>query len=397
MALIGASVEDLRRLSSLMAQSADRLSTSVLEPVSRLMDANIWLGQDSVRFHQEWQSSLAPRMRSLAGELDRLAGVITQQADEQEQASAASGTTLATPSAQHRKPPDFDSSTPASAEQIKEIALRMRVLKSQHADAHFPQAYAAAEAWATELGSGNPTSAQVEAFRRYCFLMAIAHINRSGVEEAATIACDSLESADNAKLEAVISGISLGMGVKDGWASTPGQGAIPVPSGSDVLEAAIKTDIDKLRTPITEQLVHALQEREPAGFVAAYDQQSDSYLASLVGQARSTTEFWGPKLATSVMSSQTDLFNGRLEELRYDQLDDSSTNFMTGDGSDPDRLLRGIGGVIRPLGIALDASAALGNVAHAVLASGTGQHALEIATNEPMENLQGAAQMYGFR
>ncbi len=84
----GASVEELRRLSRDMSRSADRLNASVLEPVSRSMDGNFWLGHDSVRFHQEWQASLAPRLRSMADELDRLAVVIAVQADEQEHASS---------------------------------------------------------------------------------------------------------------------------------------------------------------------------------------------------------------------------------------------------------------------------------------------------------------------
>jgi len=88
-ALVGADVEQLRRLANQLRRSADDLTGSERK-LRSLVESSPWHGANAVRFRQDWTSSSAA-MTAAARSLTAAAADVERNAREQEQASSASG------------------------------------------------------------------------------------------------------------------------------------------------------------------------------------------------------------------------------------------------------------------------------------------------------------------
>lgn len=90
MAMVGADVDQLRGLARTLVQSADRLDAMMSEVTGRL-SGTAWQGPDSARFRSEWQGQSLGHIRAVATAIRDAAAQIERNANEQEQASAGTG------------------------------------------------------------------------------------------------------------------------------------------------------------------------------------------------------------------------------------------------------------------------------------------------------------------
>ena len=90
MAMVGADVDQLRELARVLTQSADRLDAMAGEVNGRLT-GTAWQGPDSARFRSEWQGQSLGWIRSVGNAIRDAAAQIERNANEQERASAGTG------------------------------------------------------------------------------------------------------------------------------------------------------------------------------------------------------------------------------------------------------------------------------------------------------------------
>lgn len=86
----GADVEALERLARLVTESSHQLGL-IGNEVVRGVDASPWSGVDAQRFRQEFTSTHLPKVRGAAAALEAMARCLSQNAQEQRNASSASG------------------------------------------------------------------------------------------------------------------------------------------------------------------------------------------------------------------------------------------------------------------------------------------------------------------
>lgn len=92
MPVVGADIEQLRTAARTFRQKADLLESSITRALSQQIATNPWKGRDAEGFRHQWQADLAPKLRQVVAELRKSADVLTRNANEQERASARSGT-----------------------------------------------------------------------------------------------------------------------------------------------------------------------------------------------------------------------------------------------------------------------------------------------------------------
>ncbi|MFT4299450.1 MAG: hypothetical protein QM597_07445 [Aeromicrobium sp.] len=86
--MIGADVDDLRRLAAQFDQAADRLRAQAGQ-VSNGVRVSAWVGPVAVRFRADWDSTHSVALKNAAAELAESALSLRQNAKEQEAASAS--------------------------------------------------------------------------------------------------------------------------------------------------------------------------------------------------------------------------------------------------------------------------------------------------------------------
>ena len=94
MAIVGADVEQLRALSQTFTVAADRLQRVAVETSNRL-NSTQWVGSDAERYRSQWRGESVRRLNAIAHALREVAEVLRRNADEQQTASAISGSAIA--------------------------------------------------------------------------------------------------------------------------------------------------------------------------------------------------------------------------------------------------------------------------------------------------------------
>lgn len=88
MAQLGADVEQLDDLARLFNQSAEQLGT-IISQLDGCVGSVWWQGPDADVFRNEWQGQFKSQMANLSEALVQTGGHVTQQANQQRQASGA--------------------------------------------------------------------------------------------------------------------------------------------------------------------------------------------------------------------------------------------------------------------------------------------------------------------
>lgn len=91
MVMIGADIEELRLASRVFEQRASDIADHIEPSLGDAITRTTWLGIDADRFKSLWFSSLSPSLKSVAGELDKAAKTLRNNADAQEDTSAQGG------------------------------------------------------------------------------------------------------------------------------------------------------------------------------------------------------------------------------------------------------------------------------------------------------------------
>lgn len=94
MGMVGASPEELDRLASALANTANRVDVDIRIGLGRSITSNPWRGGDAQRFRSDWQAQLSPTLLRTAQTLNSQAEYLRRQADEQRMASSAAGPLL---------------------------------------------------------------------------------------------------------------------------------------------------------------------------------------------------------------------------------------------------------------------------------------------------------------
>lgn len=90
----GADPEQLRSLSNTVARAADQL-TQIASQISSQLSSTRWQGPDADRFRAQWNSSSMKSLRSTAQGLQTASAALQRNAQEQDEASAAGGGSIA--------------------------------------------------------------------------------------------------------------------------------------------------------------------------------------------------------------------------------------------------------------------------------------------------------------
>lgn len=90
--MIGADVAQLRQLAQTFTSSADTIDR-ISNEVTPALSNGSWKGSDAEQFHNEWSSTIQPSLAASSRALAESATVLQRNADEQERASSADGST----------------------------------------------------------------------------------------------------------------------------------------------------------------------------------------------------------------------------------------------------------------------------------------------------------------
>lgn len=90
--MIGADVAQLRQLAQTFTSSADTIER-ISHEVTPALSNGSWKGGDAERFRNEWSSTIQPSLAASSRALAESATVLQRNADEQERASSADGST----------------------------------------------------------------------------------------------------------------------------------------------------------------------------------------------------------------------------------------------------------------------------------------------------------------
>lgn len=91
MVMIGADIEELRLASRVFEQRASDIADHIEPSLGDALTRTTWSGIDADRFKSLWFSSLSPSLKSVAGELDKAAKTLRNNADAQEATSRDGG------------------------------------------------------------------------------------------------------------------------------------------------------------------------------------------------------------------------------------------------------------------------------------------------------------------
>lgn len=115
MALVGADVDQLRTTAKQFDSNAEVLAAAVKSLGPLCSDVSRWRGPDADRFRSQWSSASVPSVNAAVAVLRSAAQLLRRNADQQEQASTASGGSLSSAGVSGRSDSADDRPLPSGA------------------------------------------------------------------------------------------------------------------------------------------------------------------------------------------------------------------------------------------------------------------------------------------
>ncbi|MDX6245909.1 MAG: hypothetical protein QOE76_3632 [Frankiales bacterium] len=355
-----------------------------------------WAGHDAMIFADWWHSQHRPALQGAHDAIAGLAQSARTNAAAQDQASSggAAGDHAAPILASTRS---IAYSAAALATPVELAAANKLALSTiAHAGKHFPQAAEQISAWQARIDSGNASSADVEAFRRYVILVNLANLQRGTVKDAADLAVDSMKDATSAEIAAVVGLATLGHGAVTAKAG----GMAAEKTGEQLTAKALEKGLakggldglgDHLQGWGQDKVMDAVTRGRPDQILSAYDKSADQYLASVAAQGTPAAGLHKVNVQ-NVFASSAGILDGRLEEQQYDSLSADSTQLITGDGSVVQDVESGVLGAIPGFGTAFGAAQATASGIHGGMEMQVAVGSLNVACVSSLQNLQSTAQ-----
>ncbi len=396
MARLGMDVDAVEAAARSLRTSASQV-TAIKNTVGRIVSESqaAWKGRDASTFLADWRAS-AQQLRRLAQELEKLGRKLEAQATDQRRVSgdyhgaSTGGTTDG--GQRHRA---YTRDEPATDAQLRDIKTRLKVIANPNIKDHYPEAYARAAEWGAEL-KANPSAsaAEVAAFQKYCYLLTLAHVNRSDVSSFAKIAVDNYSEGSKAGIEAVVAAAGLAKAPPGYMESIRGvSGAEGISSG--VVGFASGT-IDWGKATLRGLGVEAVAGGNVSDIVRLYDARADSYLASLYESAHSSTTS-SVVTGAAIMDMHTSEFGGRLNQMVIETEKVGAFDFMTGTGTPADSALRGVLKVVPMVSQGVSGAEVLGNYGKEAVAYDIAAEAYRQAAVGGIDSLIRAAETSGFQ
>ncbi len=372
------------------AQSLRSITSALDRSLSRVQ--GVWIGRDSAALADDWRRQHT-QLDRLAQALDDYARQAQRQAAEQRRASESTGSGGVGDAPTPRPRGPWRRDEPATEQQVRDIATRLKVIGQPSIRDHYPQAYAKAEAWGEELQNDpKPSAAEVAAFQKYCYLLSLANVNRADVHDFATIAAENFDDGSKAAVEAVYGTIKAGI---PGGSTTDLATLSAGHAAGLVAEGAVKGGVGWAGAEIRGAVVEKLTPEMVPGVVAAYDREADAFLADAYTRAHAVSTS-SVSTGSSIMSMFTDEYDGHLATMRIEADETGAFDYVTGTGTLGDSALRGTLDFVPGVGIGMKVSDILGNSVKSGVAADIGSAAFLQARLGGMDSLRRAAAASGF-